>query len=99
MLDMRKTQDGSTLTITLIGRMDAMTSPQFESEFAESVKGITKLYLDMRDVDYVSSAGLRAILYAQNIMDEQGSMVLLNVREEVKEIFLVTGFLDILTLE
>ena len=53
----------------------------------------------MRDVDYVSSAGLRAILYAQNIMDEQGSMVLLNVREEVKEIFLVTGFLDILTLE
>lgn len=99
MLGIHETRDGSKLTVNLVGRLDAKSSSEFEDQLAEEVYGVTELTLDMAEVDFVSSADLRALLYLQNIADEKGAtMVLQNVDDDIKEVFLVTGFLDILTI-
>lgn len=98
MLQIEKTQEGSKLTMALTGRLDARTSPEFEQELSGVIDGITELVLDLEGLEYTSSAGLRVILWAQNVMNEQGSMVLLHVSDDIRDIFEVTGFLDILTL-
>lgn len=90
---------GTALTLTLEGRLDTMTAPELETVVRESIDGITKLIFDFAALEYVSSAGLRVILSAQKIMNKQGSMVIQNVGETVMEVFEVTGFLDILTIE
>lgn len=99
MLEISKVLEGSKLTMALAGRLDARTSPEFERELSEAIVGVTEVVLDMGALEFVSSAGLRVILWAQNVMDEQGSMVLLHVSDEIREIFEVTGFLDILTIQ
>lgn len=99
MLNINKTADGSSLTVTLEGRLDTTTSPELEGELKPALDGITELIFDIRDLQYISSAGLRVLLSAQKIMNKQGSMVVKNSSEEVKEIFDVTGFSDILTIE
>lgn len=99
MLTIDKQQDGSRLTLTLAGRLDAATSPTFERELRESLDDVTELVLDMQKVSFVSSAGLRVILYAQKVMAERGSMVLRHVSEDVNEVLVVTGFSGILTIE
>lgn len=99
MLEIKETRDGGKLKVDLVGRLDAKSPSEFEDQLAEEVDGVTELTLDMAEVDYVSSAGLRALLYLQNIADEKGAtMVLQNVDDDIKEVFLVTGFLDILTI-
>jgi anti-sigma B factor antagonist len=99
MLEINETRDGGKLKVDLVGRLDAKSSTEFENQLAEEVGDVTELILDMAEVDFVSSAGLRALLYIQNIMDEKGAtMVLQNVDDDIKEVFLVTGFLDILTI-
>ena len=99
MLEIKETRDGGKLKVDLVGRLDAKSSSEFEDQLAEEVDGVTELTLDMAEVDFVSSAGLRALLYIQNIADEKGAtMVLQNVDDDIKEVFLVTGFLDILTI-
>ena len=100
MLEINETRDGGKLKVDLVGRLDAKSSTEFENQLAEEVDGVTELVLDLAEVDFVSSAGLRALLYIQNIMDEKGAtMVLQNVDDNIKEVFLVTGFLDILTVQ
>ena len=94
-----KTQEHSTLTLFLEGRLDTTTSPQLEAELAESLTGITDLTLDLSKLAYLSSAGLRVILSAQNRMNKQGRMVVRHVNETIMEVFEVTGFVDILTIE
>ena len=94
-----KNQDADKLTVALEGRLDTTTSPQLEGELRTAVNGITALTFDLEKLDYISSAGLRVQLAAQKVMNRQVSMVLRNVKPEVKEIFEVTGFIDILTLE
>ena len=94
-----KTQDGSTLTVALEGRLDTTTSPQLEGELRTAVNGITELIFDLDALDYVSSAGLRVLLSAQKVMNRQGSMLIRNVKPEIMEIFEVTGFVDILNIE
>ena len=94
-----KNVNGSTLTIGIQGRLDTTTAPQLEAELKSSVNGITELVLDFKDLEYVSSAGLRVLLAAQKVMNKQGSMVIKNVCENVMEVFEVTGFSDILTIE
>ena len=81
------------------GRMDTSTAPQFEAEIKSSLDGISKLVLDFENLEYVSSAGLRVILAAQKIMNKQGEMIIKNVSEVVYEVFEITGFVDILTIE
>ena len=94
-----KTQDGSTLTVALEGRLDTTTSPQLEGELRTAVNGVTELIFDLDELDYVSSAGLRVLLSAQKVMNRQGSMLIRNVKPEIMEIFEVTGFVDILNIE
>lgn len=94
-----KTQDGSSLTLTLAGRLDTTTAPQLEAELKQSVSGVTALTLDFGALEYLSSAGLRVLLSAQKVMNKQGSMTIRNVNETIMEIFEVTGFSDILTIE
>ena len=98
-MTINKNQDGSKLEIALEGRLDTMTAPSLEEEVKNSIEGIKELIFDLKDLVYVSSAGLRVLLSAQKIMNNQGSMTVKNVSEEVNEIFEVTGFADILTIE
>ena len=99
MLDIKKNLDGSKLEFVLEGRLDTITAPQLEEEVRSSIDGITELIFDFKDLSYVSSAGLRVLLSAQKTMNEKGSMVVKNVSDEIQEIFDVTGFSDILTIE
>ena len=94
-----KTQEENALTLTLEGRLDTMTAPELENELKNSIDGIEALTLDLSALEYVSSAGLRVILGAQKIMNKQGKMKITNVNEEIMDIFDITGFSDILTIE
>ena len=98
-MTIEKNLNGSELTITLTGRLDTTTAPQLEVEVKENLGGIEKLILDFTALEYLSSAGLRVLLAAQKIMNKQGEMIIKNVNDTVKEIFEVTGFIDILTVE
>lgn len=99
MLDIKKTTEGSTQVIALDGRLDTITAPQLEEEFKGGLDGITELVFDFTNLSYVSSAGLRVLLSAQKTMNDKGSMVVKNVSDDIQEIFDVTGFSDILTIE
>ena len=90
---------GSELTIKLSGRLDTTTAPQLEGELKQSTAGIEKLVFDFSALEYLSSAGLRVLLSAQKLMNKQGEMVVRNINETITEIFEVTGFADILTIE
>ena len=94
-----KNKDGSKLTLALEGRLDTTTAPQLEAELKASMDGITELDLDFEKLEYLSSAGLRVLLAAQKVMNKQGSMVIRHVNETIHEVFEVTGFIDILTIE
>ena len=94
-----KNQSGSALTLALTGRLDTTTSPQLEAELKASLAGVEHLVLDFAALDYLSSAGLRVLLGAQKQMNKQGDMVVRHVNETIMEIFDVTGFADILTIE
>lgn len=98
-MTINKNQEGTKLEIALEGRLDTMTAPSLEEEVKNSVEGITELVFDLKDLVYVSSAGLRVLLSAQKTMNKQGSMTIKNANEEVMEIFEVTGFIDILNIE
>ena len=99
MLNINKNAAGSNLTVSLEGRLDTTTAPQLEEELKSSLDGVTDLVIDIKETQYISSAGLRVLLSAQKTMNKQGKMVVKNPSEEVKEIFDVTGFSDILTIE
>ena len=99
MLDIQKNLDGSKLEFVLDGRLDTITAPQLEEEIKASLDGITDLIFNFSGLTYVSSAGLRVLLSSQKTMNEKGRMVVKNVSEEIQEIFDVTGFSDILTIE
>ena len=92
-----KTEEGSTLSISLSGRLDTTTAPQLEAAL-QSLEGIAELDLDFAALEYLSSAGLRVLLAAQKVMNRQGRMVVRHVNETIMEVFEVTGFVDILTI-
>ncbi len=98
-MKMNKSLNGSTLTIALEGRLDTNTAPELEMEIKNSLEGITSLILDFADLEYISSAGLRVLLAAHKRMSVQGDMKIKNVNEVIMEVFEVTGFTDILTIE
>ena len=92
------TRNGSALTLQLEGRLDTTTSPQLEAELSASLDGVTQLTLDLKQLAYLSSAGLRVILGAQKRMNKQGQMVVRHVNETIMEVFEITVFVDILTI-
>ena len=99
MLNITKNANGEALKIILEGRLDTTTAPQLETELGKVLPGVTDLKFDLEKLEYISSAGLRVLLSTQKTMNKQGKMVVSNASAEVKEIFDVTGFSDILTLE
>lgn len=94
-----KNQTDKSLNIALEGRLDTATAPQLETELKQSIGGNTELNLDFAKLEYLSSAGLRVLLAAQKVMNKQGKMVIRNVNDVILEVFEVTGFSDILTIE
>ncbi len=99
MLNIKKESNESSLTVFLEGRLDTTTAPELEGELKDGLTGVTDLIIDFSNLEYISSAGLRVLLSAQKTMNKQGKMVVKNPSEEVKEIFDVTGFADILNIE
>lgn len=98
-MTIEKTISGSTMTVALTGRMDTTTAPRLEAELKQSIGGVEELILDLAALEYLSSAGLRVLLSAQKVMNRQGTMVVRHVNETIMEIFEVTGFVDVLTIE
>ena len=92
-------RNANTATIEIIGRLDTVTAPALDKMIAEELEGVTALTLDMNALEYISSAGLRVVLTAQKKMQKIGSMKLIGVSEAVMEVFEMTGFADILTIE
>ena len=87
------------LDISLEGRLDTSTAPELDEVLKDSLPGVTDLTLNLEKLEYLSSAGLRVLLSAQKTMNKQGSMVVTGVNETIMEIFEITGFSDILTIQ
>ena len=98
-MTIQKTKNGTELTVAPEGRLDTLTAPELEAELKASLDGVTALTLDLKKLEYLSSAGLRVLLSTQKLMCKQGSMKVTGVQSEVMEIFDMTGFSDILTIE
>ena len=98
-MEIKKTLSGNELLVAVEGRLDTTTAPQLEENVRSSIDGIKSLVFDFEKLEYISSAGLRVLLAMQKIMNKQGSMTIRNVNETVMEVFEVTGFVDILTIE
>ena len=98
-MTIEKTVEGMELNLALTGRLDTTTAPQLETELKRSIGGVESLVLDFAGLEYLSSAGLRVLLAAQKVMNKQGKMVIRNVNETISEVFEITGFSDILTIE
>lgn len=94
-----KNTKGTILNISLEGWLDTTTAPQLEAELKQSVAGKTELIFDFEKREYLSSAGLRVLMAAQKVMNKQRKMVIRNVNDVITEVFEVTGFVDILTIE
>ena len=92
------TTQGDELIVEIEGRLDTSTAPQLESNLG-TLDGVKRLVLDFSKLEYISSAGLRVLLGAQKKMNAKGEMVIKNVNDTIMEVFDITGFADILTIE
>lgn len=96
-MEIKKDKNGATLTVSLIGRLDAVTSPELDKDLKSSLEGVKELIFDLAQLDYIASAGLRILLKYQKLMDKAGNyMKVKNVKAEVKEVLDMTGFSDFL---
>jgi anti-sigma B factor antagonist len=98
-MTIEKNLNATELNIAITGRLDTTTAPRLEAELKQCYAGVDKLVLDFAALEYLSSAGLRVLLQAQKTMNKQGEMIIKNVNETINDIFEVTGFIDILTIE
>ena len=98
-MTIEKKTNGEAATLIVSGRLDTQTAPELENELDAILPALKDLTFDMTNLEYVSSAGLRVILKAQKAMNAQGSMKLTGVNDSIMEVFDITGFLDILTIE
>ena len=98
-MTIQRTGNEKKLAIALEGRLDTMTAPELEAALDGALEGVEELTFDFEKLDYISSAGLRVLLSAQKTMNRQGFMKVLHANEMIREIFDVTGFSDILTIE
>jgi anti-sigma B factor antagonist len=99
MFNVDKKTEGKNLTLSLYGKLDTTTAPELDEVVKNELNGIEKLFFDISNLEYISSAGLRVLLAAQKVMTVQGTMVIRGVGEEIAEIFEVTGFDNIFTIE
>ncbi len=98
-MEIRQKREGATLTIEIEGTIDTFTAPELGKVIDNGLDGVTRLIFDLKDMDYTSSAGLREFLKAQQIMEDQGSLLVRNANETVLDIFDETGFSSILDIE
>ena len=98
-MTIEKKMNGNALEIAVEGRLDTMTAPELEAELNKSLDGAETLTMDFSKLEYISSAGLRVLLSAHKAMSAKGGMKVTHVNEIVQEVFEVTGFADILTIE
>ena len=98
-MTINKNLDNGKMTLTLEGRLDTTTAPLLEEELKTAEEGVNELVMDFEKLEYVSSAGLRVLLGAQKTMNKRGGMTIRNVCTDIMEIFEITGFVDILTIE
>ncbi len=98
-MNIEQKKDGKALVLALAGRLDTVTAPELEAALNDALAGVEELTFDFEKLDYISSAGLRVLLSAQKTMNRQGSMKVIHANEMILEIFEVTGFADILTVE
>ena len=98
-MEIKKEQNGTSLTMLLSGRLDTVAAADFEKELQSSLEGVSTLVLDCSELTYVASSGLRALLMAQKRMNKQGSMVMRHVQDAVMEVLSMTGFDDLLQIE
>lgn len=87
------------LAVAINGRLDTLTSPELEEKLEPELDNTEKLIFDLEGLEYISSAGLRVLLSAIKVMDEQGGMIVKNVRPEIMEVLEITGFVDFLNIE
>ena len=97
-MNIKQKKENKKLTVFVSGRIDTVTAPQLSDYMKTELAGVEELILDLQEVEYVSSAGLRVILFAQKMMNSQGSMKVANVNSDIMETFELTGFTDILTI-
>ena len=97
-MEIKKVSEGSALTISLVGRLDAVTALQLDKDLQATLGGVDDLTVDLAELEYISSAGLRLLLKTQKRMDRQGAMRIRNIRENVREVLDMTGFSDFLTI-
>ena len=94
-----KKKEGNRLVLAVSGRLDTMTAPEPENVIKDNMDGVEELILDFKDLEYISSAGLRVVLGARKAMGNKGSFAVRNLCSDVREIFDITGFSDIITIE
>jgi len=97
-MTVKSIKNGNSITLSVKGRVDTTTAPELE-QAVKNCEGISELIIDMNELEYISSAGLRVILYANKMMNGNGSMKLINVSAPIMEILDITGFTDIITIE
>lgn len=98
-MEIKKTKNGNELSIAVAGKLDTTTAPLLEAELKRSIGGVERLVFDLESLEYLSSAGLRVLLSAQKLMNRQGEMIIKNANDTIADIFEVTGFSNILTIE
>ena len=98
-MNIDRSVEGTTTNLKISGRLDTSTAPELEATINTCLEGVEELVMDFEGLEYVSSAGLRVILKSQKIMNKQGSMKIINVNDTIMEVFDITGFADVLTIE
>ena len=98
-MTINKTQNGDEVIIALEGKLDTTTAPNLDAALKESFSGTKKMVLDFTGLKFISSAGLRVILNAQKVMNDQGELVIKNAGPQIQEVFEITGFSDFLKIE
>ena len=98
-MEIKTNRDGENLTVTLIGKLDAVTAIELDKIMAKELDGVKNLTIDLKDLSYIASAGLRILLKTQKRMNNQGYMFVKNIQREVRTVMVMTGFSRLLTLE
>ena len=98
-MEFKKEVEGTKISYYVSGRLDTNTAPVLNNDLTESLEGMTELVLDLKDLEYISSAGVRVLLSAYKIMSKRSGMILRNLPDMVREVLSVTGLLDFFTIE
>lgn len=98
MAEIREIKDGDKLTVSISGRLDTNTSLEIETRILGRLDGATSLLIDLSELEYISSAGLRTLLTIQKVFAPQGEMKLMNIKEKIMDIFEITGFTAVLNI-